>query len=92
MMGEDKTNLRLIAQVLQPMATYPLLLDLGTRRPTTREIATLVKQGGTAALTEAERRADEARYQEVTCRSALNAVKGMPFNRTLNPYRGCTHG
>jgi hypothetical protein len=30
-------------------------------------------------------RADAARYQEVTCRSALNAVKGMPFNWTLNP-------
>jgi DNA repair photolyase len=74
------------------MATYPLLLELGTRRPTTREIATLVKQGGTAALTEAERRADEARYQEVACRSALNRVQGMPFNWTLNPYRGCTHG
>ena len=57
-----------------------------------REIATLVKQGGTAALTEAERRADEARYQEVACRSALNRVQGMPFNWTLNPYRGCTHG
>ena len=60
--------------------------------PTTREIADLVKEGGTAALTEAERRADEARYQEVTCRSALNRVEGMPFNWTLNPYRGCTHG
>jgi DNA repair photolyase len=43
-------------------------------------------------LDEAQRRADAARYQEVTCRSALNAVKGMPFNWTLNPYRGCTHG
>jgi DNA repair photolyase len=74
------------------MATHPLLLDLGTRKPTTREIAGLVKQGGTAALTEAERRADQARYQEVACRSALNRVQGMPFNWTLNPYRGCTHG
>ena len=74
------------------MATHPLLLDLGTRKPTTREIASLVKQGGTAALTEAERRADQARYQEVACRSALNRVQGMPFNWTLNPYRGCTHG
>ena len=37
-------------------------------------------------------RADAARYQEITCRSALNPVKGMPFNWTLNPYRGCTHG
>ena len=74
------------------MATYPLLLDLGAKKPTTREIASLVKQGGITALTEAERRADEARYQEVTCRSALNRVQGMPFNWTLNPYRGCTHG
>jgi DNA repair photolyase len=70
----------------------PLLFDLGARKPTTREIADRVKSGGTAALTEADRRADEARYQEVVCRSALNPVKGMPFNWTLNPYRGCTHG
>src|SRR5262252_5416040 len=68
-----------------------LLFDLGARRPTTRDIAKTVKHGGTDALTEAERRADQARYQEVTCRSALNPVKGMPFNWTLNPYRGCTH-
>src|SRR6266487_5840019 len=74
------------------MPSFPLLFDLGTRRPTTRDIANTVKAGGTAALTEAERRADQARYQEITCRSALNPVKGMPFNWTLNPYRGCTHG
>jgi DNA repair photolyase len=74
------------------MATIPLLFDLGVRKPTTRDIADRVKSGGTAALTEADRRADEARYQEVVCRSALNPVKGMPFNWTLNPYRGCTHG
>jgi DNA repair photolyase len=76
------------------MASRPLVLfdDLGSPRPTTRGVASLVKGGGTAALTAAERRADEARYQEVTCRSALNRVQGMPFNWTLNPYRGCTHG
>src|SRR5262245_65304477 len=74
------------------MSSFPLLFDLGSRRPTTREIANRVRTGGTAALTEAERRADEARYQEVTCRSALNRVEGMPYNCTLNPYRGCTHG
>jgi DNA repair photolyase len=77
------------------MSSFPLLFDLGAgkpRAPTTREIADTVKTGGTAALTEAERRADQARYQEVTCRSALNRVEGMPFNWTLNPYRGCTHG
>jgi DNA repair photolyase len=72
--------------------SHPLLLDLGSRKPTTRQIADLVKQGGTAALTEAEARADHARYQEVVCRSALNRVQGMPFEWTLNPYRGCTHG
>src|SRR5438552_4112253 len=74
------------------MTAFPLLFDLGELKPTTREIADRVKAGGTEALTEAERRADHARYQEVACRSALNPVKGMPFNWTLNPYRGCTHG
>ena len=73
------------------MSSFPLLFDLGATKPTTRDIAKTVKLGGTAALTEAERRADQARYQEVTCRSALNPVKGMPFGWTLNPYRGCTH-
>jgi len=70
----------------------PLLFDLGKTLPTTRQVADLVRVGGAAALTEAERRADAARYQEVRCRSALNRVQGMPFEWTLNPYRGCTHG
>jgi DNA repair photolyase len=74
------------------MSSHPLLFDLGSTKPTTRQIADRVKRGGTAALTEAERRADQARYQEVACRSALNRVQGMPFKWTLNPYRGCTHG
>ena len=74
------------------MSSFPLLFDLGTAKPTTRDVANTVKAGGSDALTEAERRADQARYQEVTCRSALNRVKGMPFDWTLNPYRGCTHG
>jgi DNA repair photolyase len=72
---------------------FPLtLFDLGKSNPTTRQIADLVKAGGADALSEATLRADAARYQEVTCRSALNRVKGMPFEWTLNPYRGCTHG
>ena len=74
------------------METAPLLFDLGKPKPTTRQLADLIKVGGADALTEAIRRADAARYQEVTCRSALNPVKGMPFDWTLNPYRGCTHG
>ena len=73
------------------METAPLLFDLGKPKPTTRDIADLVRDGGAEALTEAIRRADAARYQEVRCRSALNPVKGMPFEWTLNPYRGCTH-
>jgi DNA repair photolyase len=55
-------------------------------------IALQVRAHGAESLDEAQRRADQARYQEITCRSALNAVKGMPFAWTLNPYRGCTHG
>jgi DNA repair photolyase len=66
--------------------------DLGAKPPTTKMIALQVRDHGVASLDQAQRRADEARYQEVTCRSALNPVKGMPFNWTLNPYRGCTHG
>jgi len=72
------------------MSEQPLIFDLG-KRPTTKAIALEIRTRGEAALDQAQRRADAARYQEVTCRSALNAVKGMPFNWTLNPYRGCTH-
>ena len=72
------------------MGEQPLIFELGNR-PTVRTIALQIKAHGEAALDEAQRRADQARYQEVTCRSALNAVKGMPFAWTLNPYRGCTH-
>jgi DNA repair photolyase len=68
------------------------LFDLGRKPPTTKMIALQVRDHGAESLDQAQRRADEARYQEITCRSALNPVKGMPFNWTLNPYRGCTHG
>jgi len=68
------------------------LFDLGRKPPTTKMIALQVREHGSESLDQAQRRADEARYQEITCRSALNPVKGMPFAWTLNPYRGCTHG
>jgi DNA repair photolyase len=75
------------------MKVYPLLFDLDPDKPTTRDIANRVKQlGALEALPDAAHLADGATYQEVTCRSALNLVKGMPFGWTLNPYRGCTHG
>ncbi|RPI55488.1 MAG: radical SAM protein [Acidobacteria bacterium] len=75
------------------MKVYPLLFDLAPQKPTTRDIALQVKERGPAdGLPDAAQLADGATYQEVTCRSALNPVKGMPFSWTLNPYRGCTHG
>jgi DNA repair photolyase len=75
------------------MKVYPLLFDLAPSKPTTREIALQVKEhGASSGLPGAAHLADGASYQEVTCRSALNPVKGMPFDWTLNPYRGCTHG
>jgi DNA repair photolyase len=74
------------------VASAPLVVNLGRPRPTTRQVANLVRAGGLDALSEATRRADAARYLEVFCRSALNRVQGMPFEWTLNPYRGCTHG
>jgi DNA repair photolyase len=30
-------------------------------------------------------------YREEPCRSALNRVRGMPFDWSLNPYMGCVH-
>lgn len=30
-------------------------------------------------------------YREEPCRSALNHVRGMPFEWSLNPYMGCAH-
>ena len=75
------------------MKVYPLFVDLGSEKPTTRDVALQVKELGAAdGLSDAAHLADGATYQEVTCRSALNRVKGMPFDWTLNPYRGCTHG
>ena len=75
------------------MKVYPLLFDLAPENPTTRDVADKVKKHGPIdGLPDAAHRADGASYQEVTCRSALNRVRGMPFKWTLNPYRGCTHG
>lgn len=71
----------------------PGLFDSPPEAPTTRDIARLVKAGGLDALPDAVHRADDATYQEIRCRSALNRAHGMPFfTWTLNPYRGCTHG
>src|SRR5688572_17792720 len=74
------------------MVEQHVFFDLEPKPPTARTIALKVRSAGAdAAIDKTQRRADAASYQEITCRSALNRVKGMPFNWTLNPYRGCTH-
>src|ERR1700736_2234469 len=39
----------------------------------------------------AEPRLAAVEYDEQPCKSALNAVRGMPFKWSLNPYMGCEH-
>jgi DNA repair photolyase len=34
----------------------------------------------------------DRQISEITVKSVLNRVKGMPFKWSINPYRGCTHG
>ena len=36
-------------------------------------------------------RSVRSEYRLEPCRSALNAVRGMPFKWSLNPYMGCVH-
>ena len=36
-------------------------------------------------------RAMQTEYREEPCRTALNRVRGMPFDWSLNPYMGCVH-
>ena len=38
-----------------------------------------------------EPRLAEVAYEQVECKSALNQVKNMMFNWSLNPYTGCEH-
>jgi len=35
--------------------------------------------------------AERPRYIEIGCKSVLNRVPGMPFDWSINPYRGCFH-
>ena len=43
------------------------------------------------AVESPEARLADVDYLEVQCKSALNAVKGMGFGWSLNPYTGCEH-
>ncbi len=38
-----------------------------------------------------EARVTDVEYLEINCKSALNPVKGMGFQWSLNPYIGCEH-
>jgi DNA repair photolyase len=38
-----------------------------------------------------EARKTSVEYVQQPCKSALNAVRGMPFKWSLNPYMGCEH-
>jgi len=38
-----------------------------------------------------EARKTSVEYLEQPCKSAVNAVRGMPFKWSLNPYMGCEH-
>ena len=69
---------------------FPLFPEIAPA-PTLRDVADAVREAGLAGLPEAQRRADDARYQEVQVRSALTRTQGMSFRWALNPYRGCTH-
>jgi len=40
---------------------------------------------------EPEARKTSVDYLEQPCKTALNAVRGMPFKWSLNPYMGCEH-
>lgn len=42
-------------------------------------------------MAEVELRRVDVEYLEQPCKSALNAVRGMPFKWSLNPYMGCEH-
>lgn len=34
----------------------------------------------------------DVHYEEIQCRGAIQRVRGMPFDWSLNPYQGCRHG
>ncbi len=42
-------------------------------------------------MAQLEARRADIHYDEIECKSALNPVKGMGFNWSLNPYVGCEH-
>ena len=75
-----------------PETQLPLLGCRPPNLPTTREIADSVARHGLDGLPSPIRLGRDRTYQEIQCKSALNRTRGMPFQWTLNPYRGCTHG
>ena len=70
----------------------PAQLTFWREPPTMRDVADVVRAGGTDALTEADRRADQAATRRCAAGPHSTAPTGCRFDWTLNPYRGCTHG
>ena len=67
-------------------AVHPLLFELGPHAPTTRRVADLVREGGTAALSGAERRADEATREAIDwlkCEYMMDKV-GQEFDGMIS--------
>jgi DNA repair photolyase len=73
------------------MASAQIHLFPDAAGPSLRDVADAIRLAGIEGLSEAQRRSDQARYQEVHVKSAVTEAKGMPFKWALNPYRGCTH-
>src|SRR5436190_15955039 len=72
--------------------------DLEDRRPRSRLSVAAASADTSSALDRAActnarsyNRGVRAEYREEPCKSALNRVKGMMFDWSLNPYMGCVH-
>jgi hypothetical protein len=73
----------------------PTLVQRGGTRPDARQAAHRCQQRASPSRDESNTcsilPSMRAEYREEPCASALNAVKGMGFRWSLNPYMGCAH-
>src|SRR5579864_8620658 len=77
------------------MAALPSILALALRRIKSEngEMAGLIGIAKMAAESERLEAKAQVEYFEIGARSILNRTKpGMPFQWTINPYRGCEFG
>src|SRR5262249_23310356 len=72
----------------------PHLEGVGTRRVLVQLSGRSIGSGPARAATRTHVRYSppmRAEYREEPCRNALNRVRGMPFDWSLNPYMGGAH-